>query len=73
MVLLQVLVLLTLSSAAAAAPVTVSAGIGVRHPEGDATTAGGVSISLAPAYRQLVEKTGSGSPEDGTATAGKHD
>ncbi|KAM0918361.1 hypothetical protein ACQ4PT_008922 [Festuca glaucescens] len=63
MVLLQVLVLLALSSAAAVA-------VTARHPAGNASTEGGVSISAAAeAYHQLVEQTGSGSPEDGTATA----
>jgi hypothetical protein len=64
-VLLQVLVLLALSGAASSAAGTA---VGVRHPAGDA------SMSTAPeAYHQLVEPIGRGSPpEDGTATAGKH-
>ncbi|KAM0884953.1 hypothetical protein ACQ4PT_030654 [Festuca glaucescens] len=68
MVLLQVLALLALSSAAA--DVTVQAAVGVRHPADDASTEGSMSISVAAeAYHQLVEQTGTGSPEDGTATA----
>uniref|UniRef100_A0ACD5ZQ11 Uncharacterized protein n=2 Tax=Avena sativa TaxID=4498 RepID=A0ACD5ZQ11_AVESA len=64
MVLLQVLMFLALSGAAA-----VQAG--VVHPAGDATTEGGLSISVAPAaYHQLVvEPVGGSSPEDATTAA----